>query len=510
MNNQKLLPIIFAVSVGFTLVANGQQEFQSWSGQVFDSSNSPTVYTPRNLTQIVQIIKKASADKIKLRVSGARHSWNSIIIGDNSTYLSTVDLTKIGPIEVKNGKTVISVEPGVMLGTLTDYLFERGYSLGFSMPEFRGLTIAGLIATGSHGSSRKHIAASNQIVNRVQIVTATGDVRDLTAQDGDLFKAATVNWGVVGVVSQVELILQPRFNLKVTSSPMDLQKDSLVDFLKAPAKEDFLFVMWFPKLKKAILESAEITTEAALPGAENVIFGLNIGTLPEDYAAANILAKGRADASGAIESAIEAKRFDGLVANPRFVVESNGVDARKSVVVGPSNKILLARGDVITWPYKLSDYSFSFPLSDLSAVMNTIETFANQKNYSFPNAGISMRFVRSDDGQSSMLSTFQDDDHKGELFVSADFLEFRAFDQKGMTEGPRDALRKELLQLLVSQNHVRFHMGKNDDWALKLQPDYKNSENNYARFSNVVKQMDPNGMFMTGYVQQILKTRTGN
>jgi FAD/FMN-containing dehydrogenase len=494
--------------LALTMESNAQFSFENWSGQAYDASKSPLIYTPRSLEQVVAIVKKSAVDKKKIRVSGARHSWSSVVLSDSSIYLSTTNMKKIGPIENKNGKTVITVEAGVVLGTLTDYLFEKGYSLGFAMPEYRGLTIAGLIATGSHGSSRKHVAVSNQIVNGLTLVTANGEVRELSKKDGDIFKAATVNLGAMGVVTSLELILTEKSNIKLTSTVMDLEKTSLSDYLKAEPQEDFLFVMWFPRLKKAILESGVMTKEAADKGAENVIFGLNAGVLESDYGAAVVLAKGRADATGAVDAMIEAKRFAGLSALPRFVVDVDGFDVNKAVVIGPSNKMLLARGDSITWPYKLSDYSFAFPVSELESLMKTIETFSNDKNYSFPNAGISMRFVNSDGGESSLISHFEDADHKKELFVSAEFLEFRDLNLKGDTSSPRDPLRNELLALLVSKHHVKFHMGKNDDAILKSEPTYVNTANQYTRFINIVKQVDPEGMFINDFVTQLIKTRT--
>ncbi len=502
--------LISAVSLAILMqvpFAQAQGSFESWSGAVSDSSKRPVIHTPRSLQQVVAIVKKTSSENKKIRVSGARHSWNSVILSDSSVYLSTVNLNKVGPIISKGGKFSITVEPGVMLGDLLDYLYKKGYSLGFAMPEFRGLTLGGLLATGSHGSSRKHSAVSSQIVSRLQLVTAAGDVRELTSKDGDLFKAATVSLGALGVVTSLELTLSPRFNVQMTSSVMDLQKSSLADFVNSKPREDFLFVMWFPRLKKAILESGVMTNLAADQGAENIMFGANAGTLETDYAVADFLAKGRSDATGAVEVAIEAKRFDGLVQRPRFVVDVDGLDVNKAVLVGPSNKMLIARGNTITWPYKLSDFSFAFPASEMAAVMATIEQFSQTKNYSFPNAGISMRFVRSDSGKTSLLSQFEDKAHAGQLFVSAEFLEYRDFNLKGDAQGPREALKYELLDLLVKKHAVKFHFGKNDDSVLKSEPSYAHSIDQYRRFMDVANQLDPQGTFRTDFVEQIMKTR---
>lgn len=502
-----LLAIVSSVSLAPVCFASADGSFGSWSGVVHDASPRPVIHTPRSTEQVIAIVKKSVAEGKKIRVSGARHSWNSVIIGDTSVYLSTVNLTKVGAVAKKAGKASVVVGAGVMLGDLTDHLYKKGYSLGFAMPEFRGLTIGGLIATGSHGSSRRYAAVSPQIVKSLKLVTASGAVLDLSRNDGDLFKAATVSLGALGVVTELELELVPRFNVKMTSSVMDLTQASFSDFINAAPKEDFLFAMWFPRLKKVVLESGVMTKDMAEKGAENIMFGANAGTTEADYAVADFLAKGRGDATGNIEAAIEAKRFDGLVQKPRFVIDVDGFDVNKSEVVGPANKMLIARGNTITWPYKLSDYSFSFPASELIAVMKTIEDFSTKNNYSFPNAGISMRFVRSDGGESSLLSQFEDSVNSKQLFVSAEFLEFRPFGLKGETTGPREHYKYEILDLLVKNHGVKFHLGKNDDRVLKSEPGYSHTADQYKRFETVAKQLDPAGTFSSNFVSELVATR---
>ena len=73
-------------------------------------------------------------------------------------------------------------------------------------------SIAGAIGTGTHGTGRGLQNLSNQVAS-LRLMQANGDVVHLDAEDGDLFSAAQVSMGTLGVVTQVTLNLMPAYHL---------------------------------------------------------------------------------------------------------------------------------------------------------------------------------------------------------------------------------------------------------------------------------------------------------
>jgi FAD/FMN-containing dehydrogenase len=94
--------------------------------------------------------------------------------------------------------------------------------------------LAGAISTGTHGTGRSLGSISTQMVG-LRLVTASGERLDLSAADEpDLFKAAQVSLGALGVITQVTLQLLPAYYLHEQTFALDFedcltQMDSLIE-----------------------------------------------------------------------------------------------------------------------------------------------------------------------------------------------------------------------------------------------------------------------------------------
>jgi xylitol oxidase len=98
-------------------------------------------------------------------------------------------------------------------GELAPFLHEKGYAL-HNLASLPHITIAGAVATATHGSGVRNGNLSTQ-VSAIEFVNADGDLITLSKQkDGDHFYGAVVGLGALGVVTKLTLDLLPTFNMK--------------------------------------------------------------------------------------------------------------------------------------------------------------------------------------------------------------------------------------------------------------------------------------------------------
>lgn len=111
-------------------------------------------------------------------------------------------------------KRTVTVDSGVGLRDLINAVEAHGLSLVAS-PYWEGVSIGGLISTGSHGSSwwGRGGAVHDRVVG-VRIVVAASKnegfakVLDVDGSKGSLFDAVRVSLGLLGVISKVSFFFR--------------------------------------------------------------------------------------------------------------------------------------------------------------------------------------------------------------------------------------------------------------------------------------------------------------
>ena len=147
-------------------------------------------------------------------------------------------------------------------------------ALGVALPNLGDIdaqTIAGAIATGTHGTGLGLYGIAAAVVG-VEIATASGEVLRCVPGDGT-FEAARINLGALGIVTALELQTVPAFRLRAVEGPMPLE-DVLADPRAFAASADHAEFFWFPHTTVASTrrnhrEGAE--TAPPLPGWRAVL-----------------------------------------------------------------------------------------------------------------------------------------------------------------------------------------------------------------------------------------------
>jgi alditol oxidase len=180
------------------------EHLKNWAGNLEYSTGN--VHYPKTVAELQEVVKKCKS----LKALGSRHSFNKIA-DSTENQVSLQELNKL--ISIDTASNTVTVESGMRYGELAPLLHEKGYAL-HNLASLPHITIAGAVATATHGSGIKNGNLSTGI-SAIEFVNAAGDLVSLSKQkDGEQFNGAVVALGALGVVTKLTLNLQPTFNMK--------------------------------------------------------------------------------------------------------------------------------------------------------------------------------------------------------------------------------------------------------------------------------------------------------
>jgi xylitol oxidase len=195
-------------------------ELRNWSGTY--------AFTARELVaaRTVDEVRRAVAAGGRVRAVGTRHSFHDL--ADNGATLVTLAGLGPGPVLDEAARTV-TVSAGASYGALATWLQERGWALG-NMGSLPHISVAGAIATGTHGSGTRNQVLSAAAAG-LDYVDARGEVRHASRGDAG-FAGLAVGLGAFGIVTGVTLDVQPGYLVR-QDAYLDLPWDRVLASLEA-------------------------------------------------------------------------------------------------------------------------------------------------------------------------------------------------------------------------------------------------------------------------------------
>lgn len=210
----------------------------------------PELYLqPESLKELQLIVKLASLNRKKLITVGSGHSPSDLTC-THGWMLNLDNFAK--PLAVDLEKLQMTVQAGMRLHTLLEELDARGWA----MPTLGSITeqsIAGAIATSTHGSSLQHGLLSESVVE-IKLLTASGEVITCSQEENEeLFKAALVSLGALGVVVEVTVQAVPAYDVAWEQRVVKL--DYMLDRWEKGlwTEHEFIRCWWFPYTERAIV-----------------------------------------------------------------------------------------------------------------------------------------------------------------------------------------------------------------------------------------------------------------
>jgi len=192
---------IAALSAGKTLPTFAEQperriKWQNWSGG--QQCVPQARLAPANVEELVDLI---STSPKPIRAVGTGHSFTGLVPTDGTI----VSLDRLNGVLETNDQTLeATVGAGSKLGDLGPALEAHGQAL-INMPDINRQTLAGSIATSTHGTGTAFGSLSS-FVTGLELVTADGEVQWCDAeQNPALFQAARVSLGSIGIITKIRL-----------------------------------------------------------------------------------------------------------------------------------------------------------------------------------------------------------------------------------------------------------------------------------------------------------------
>lgn len=240
--------------MAMTKVMRRSKRWSNWAGN--QTARPTSIHNPTSEDELSHLVALAAQNGQKVKAVGAGHSFTAAAVATH--HLVRLDHLK-NLIDVDRSQGTVTVQAGIHLYDLNELLF----SLGLALPNLGDIayqTISGSIATSTHGTGR-HLTGLAGQVSGLRLIAGDGSVMDLSAtKHADLFQAAQVNVGALGIISQVTLNVVPSFRLQATEGAQRLDAvlenlDELVD------TNDHYEFFWIPHTKWALTKANNRTTD---------------------------------------------------------------------------------------------------------------------------------------------------------------------------------------------------------------------------------------------------------
>ncbi len=226
--------------------------WKNWAGNV--QCRPAELLKPSSLDELVEVVRTHVKRGRTIRVAGSGHSYNTIV-STNGTLLSLDKLQGIENIDQKANEATVFA--GTKLHALGDPLWKHGLAMA-NLGDTHAQALAGAISTATHGSGIQLGSVSTQVVG-FTIVTAAGELLECSLQhEPEIFKAALVSLGALGVIAKIRLKLLPRYHLREVRGKRDLES-VLTDIDKSiHAHRHYEFWYW-PDTASASIRMRDMT-----------------------------------------------------------------------------------------------------------------------------------------------------------------------------------------------------------------------------------------------------------
>ncbi|RBY75592.1 FAD-linked oxidoreductase [Blastococcus sp. TF02-09] len=220
------------------MVAKVRAEWRNWAGN--QRASGVDVVRPADADGIAAALVRAGESGLRVRPIGSGHSFTAIGRPEDvqlvlDRHAALVEVTDDG---------LVTVQAGMPLHRLTAELAARGWSLT-NLGDIDRQTVSGALSTGTHGTGARFGGLATQL-RALDLVLPDGSRLHCSADEHpDVFSAARIGLGALGVLDTVTLQAEPAFALRAEEGPARLG-ELLEGFDEFMDSTDHVEFYWFP------------------------------------------------------------------------------------------------------------------------------------------------------------------------------------------------------------------------------------------------------------------------
>ena len=233
-----------------------QKERLHWKNWAGNQQCTPErIERPATERGLVRIVKQAAAAGQRVKVVGSGHSFTGIALTDGRL----IKLDDYGRVlSIDREKQTATVQAGITIARVSQQLDKQGLALE-NLGDINYQSISGAISTATHGTGRALGGIATQ-VTALRLITGDGSIVDCSAdKEPDIFSAARVGLGALGIISTVTLRCVKAFNLRAIEMPERV--DQVLERLDENIEtNDHFEFFWVPDTGWALTKRNQRTT----------------------------------------------------------------------------------------------------------------------------------------------------------------------------------------------------------------------------------------------------------
>ncbi len=223
---------------------NDVRVWTNWAGN--ERAQAVRVVRPGSTDEVASAIRAAAAEGLTVKAVGTGHSFTAAA----ATEGVRLELDRLaGLVSLDRDRKLVTVQAGMALRALNQILAEHGLALP-NLGDIDQQTVSGALSTGTHGTGAAFGCLAT-FIDSLTLVTGAGAVLTCSASENpDVFHAARVGVGALGVITELTLRCVDAFVLRAQERPEKLA-DVLAGLDELVAGNDHFEMFWFPYTDRA-------------------------------------------------------------------------------------------------------------------------------------------------------------------------------------------------------------------------------------------------------------------